>query len=135
MRDGVMARINGAGGPGERTEDQNGSTDEIDALGAAEVRGAYEQSDTRKAENEPDENPRTGPNAPRAKPIDNHHPKRNSSHEQRSDARGDAGFSPGKRSITAQQQEKASDDGGSPLRGRGLFFALVTEERIENQPD
>src|SRR5258708_3378877 len=135
MRDGVMPRIDGAGGPRKRTENQGDCADRIDALRAAEVRGAYQQRDAGKAEDEADKNTRAGPDAAGAEPIKDHHPERDRSNKERGNARGDASFGPGERAVAAEQQEKRGDDCGAPLRERRLFFAYLAEEWIENQTD
>src|SRR5580700_10489751 len=135
MGDWVVARINGAGRPCERTEDEGDSADRIDAFGTAEVRGADEQSDACKAEDEADEDARARADAAGTQPIDDHHPEGDSGHEERGDAGGNSRLGPGERSVPAEQQEKAGDDCGAPLRGGGLFFAQVAEERIKNQTD
>src|SRR5258708_21904270 len=135
MWDWVMRRIDGAGGPRKRTEDQGDCADRIDGLRAAEARGPYQQRDARKAEDEADKNTRAGPDAAGPEPIKNHHPERNRGNEERGNARGDAGFGPGERAVAAEQQEKPGDDCGAPLRERRLFFAYMAEEWIKNQTD
>src|SRR6266849_579808 len=131
----MMPRVDGAGCPRERTEDESDSADGIDALGATEVRGTHEQRNTRKPKYEADQDARSGPDAAGPQPIENDHPQRDAGHQERGNARRDSRLGPGKRAITAEQQEEARDDRGAPLRRRGLFFAQMAEDRIENQAD
>src|ERR1700692_4446225 len=131
----MMPRIDGAGGPGKRAQDENDGAEGIDALGAAEVRGADQQGDAAEPEDKATENARTGPDPAGAQPIKNHHPERDTGHQERGDPRGDPRFGPGERTVSAEQQEETGNDCRAPLRGCGLFFALITEEWIENQAD
>ena len=107
----------------------------IDPLRTAKMRRPHQQRDARKAQHKADENTWAGTTSPGTQPVQNNHPQRNGGHKQRSDARGHSCLGPRQRTVAAEQQQQARDDGSAPLRSRWLFFTLITEERIENQPD
>src|SRR5690242_5504386 len=129
----AMFGIYGTAGPGKRSDYQDSDAAHVDARRASEMRGTDQERDSRKAQDDPEEDFGDRPSAARAKPVHNDQPQRNHGHQQRGNARGHNLLGPTDSTVSGEQQETARHGGGAPMTAGWLNASLPAKEGIKEQ--